>query len=57
MAESTVVKVRRDGEVSFSDATGGSPLVYTEVEERFTLNLIPALQADIALTLAESMRG
>ena len=32
-------------------------LVYTEVQERFTLNLIPALQADIALTLAESMRG
>ena len=29
MAESTVVMVRRDGEVSFSDATGGSPLVYT----------------------------
>jgi len=32
-------------------------LVYTEVQERFTLNLIPALQADIAVTLAESMRG
>ncbi len=32
-------------------------LVYTEVQERLTLNLIPALQADIALTLAESMRG
>ena len=28
MAESTVVKVRRDGEVSFSDGTG-SPLIYT----------------------------
>jgi len=25
--------------------------------ERLTLNLIPALQADIAVTLAESMRG
>lgn len=32
-------------------------LVYTYVQERFTLNLIPALQADIAVTLAESMRG
>jgi hypothetical protein len=32
-------------------------LVYTEVQERLTLNLIPALQADIAVTLAESMRG
>ncbi len=32
-------------------------LVWTEVQERFTLNLIPALQADIALQLAESMRG
>ena len=32
-------------------------LVYTEVQERLTLNLIPALQADIAVTLAESLRG
>ena len=32
-------------------------LVWTEVQERLTLNLLPALQADIALTLAESMRG
>ena len=32
-------------------------LVYTEVQERLTLSLIPALQADIALQLAESMRG
>jgi len=32
-------------------------LVYTEVQERLTLSLIPALQADIAVTLAESMRG
>ena len=32
-------------------------LVWTEVQERLTLNLIPALQADIAVTLAESMRG
>ncbi len=34
----------------------GSPrLVWTEVLERLTLNLIPALQADIALTLAEEL--
>jgi hypothetical protein len=32
-------------------------LVWTETQERLTLSLIPALQADIALTLAESMRG
>jgi len=32
-------------------------LVYTHVQERLTLNLIPALQADIAVTLAESLRG
>ena len=32
-------------------------LVYTEVEERFTLFMIPALQADIATQLVESMRG
>ena len=32
-------------------------LVWTEVAERLNLSLIPALQADIAVTLAESMRG
>ena len=32
-------------------------LVYTEVQERLTLSLIPALQADIAVALAESLRG
>ncbi len=32
-------------------------LVWTEVAERLNLNLIPALQADIAVTLVESMRG
>ena len=32
-------------------------LVYTEVEERFTLFMIPALQADIATQLVGSMRG
>ena len=32
-------------------------LVWTETLEKLTLNLLPALQADIALTLAESMRG
>ena len=32
-------------------------LVWTEVQERLTLNLLPALQADIALAISESMRG
>ena len=32
-------------------------LVWTEVAERLNLSLIPALQADIALTISESMRG
>ena len=35
---------------------GESRLVWTEVLERLTLNLIPSLQADIALTLAEELR-
>ena len=32
-------------------------LVYTEVQERLTLNLIPELQADIAVALAENLKG
>jgi len=32
-------------------------LVWTEVQERLTLSLLPALQADIATTPAERLRG
>jgi hypothetical protein len=35
---------------------GEARLVWTEVLERLTLNLIPSLQADIVLTLAEELR-
>jgi hypothetical protein len=48
---------RGRGYAVYIHRAGSRRLVYTEVQERLTLNLIPALQADIAVTLAESMRG
>ena len=36
---------------------GERRLVWTEVQERLTLDIIPSLQADIALTLAEEFRS
>ena len=48
---------RGRGYAVYIHRAGSRRLVYTEVQERLTLNLIPALQADIAVTLAESLRG
>jgi len=48
---------RGRGYAIYIHRAGSRRLVYTEVQERLTLNLIPALQADIAVTLAETMRG
>ena len=48
---------RGRGYAVYIHRAGSRRLVYTEVQESLTLNLIPALQADIAVTLAETMRG
>mgnify|MGYP003109415779 CR=1 FL=1 len=48
---------RGRGYAVYIHRAGSKRLVFTEVQERLTLNLIPALQADIAVTLAETMRG
>ena len=37
--------------------SGERRLVWTEVQERLTADIIPSLQADIALTLAEEFRS
>lgn len=48
---------RGRGYAVYIHRAGSRRLVWTEVAERLNLSLIPALQADIAVTLAESMRG
>lgn len=49
-------RLRGRGYSVFIHRAGTRQLTWTEVLERLTLNLIPSLQADIALTLAEEIR-
>lgn len=48
---------RGRGYAVYIHRAGSRRLVYTEVQERLTMSLIPALMADIAVTLSESLRG
>ena len=49
-------RLKGRGYAVYVHRAGETRLVWTEVQERLTLNLLPALQADIAVTLAEQLR-
>ncbi len=49
-------RIKGRGYSVYVHRAGSRRLVWTEVQERLTLNLIPALLADIAVTLAEELR-